>query len=74
MWFKPKRWFFTVPVNFLQGFLLAGLTEYIQTFVPKRYGCFADVQLDYFGFLCSAILITIGFIIHIIVKKIRNKA
>ena len=74
MWFKPKRWFFTVPVNFLQGFLLAALTEYIQTFVPKRYGAWSDVQLDYFGFLCSAILITIGAVIYIIVKKIKNKA
>ena len=73
LWFKPKRWFFTVPLNFIQGFGLAALTEYIQTFVPKRYGCWADVKLDYSGFLCSAILITIGFIIHIIVKKIKNK-
>lgn len=73
LWFKPKRWFITAPVNLIQGFMIAAITEIIQLYVPGRYGTFSDVMLDFYGFLLSSILITIGFIVVFVIKKLKNK-
>lgn len=76
-YFTKKHWLWSIPLNFAQGFGLAALTEYIQTFVPGRAGVFSDVMINFSGFLTSSIFITflilfVHFIIFI-VKKIKMK-
>ncbi len=66
--FKKKQWSISVILNFVVGFLIAGVSELIQTKVPNRTGCWSDVMLDYTGFLCSSILITIVVLVVTIIK------
>ena len=69
---EKKQHLIFVPVNFVQGFLLAGLTELIQLFVPGRSGLFSDVRIDYIGFLFSAVTITLlYFLIPLIIKGVK---
>ncbi|MCQ2815458.1 MAG: VanZ family protein [Bacilli bacterium] len=56
------------------GFLIAGLTEIIQYFVPGRAGLFTDVLIDFSGFLLAVLgIIFIIFIISREIKKRENK-
>lgn len=78
MLFLPnKKLLFAIPINFVQGFGVAALTEYIQTFIPGRYGAYSDVLIDYAGFLTSSIFITtiilLIYIIKYLVTKIRSR-
>lgn len=73
LFFGHKKMFFSVPVNIILGFGVALLTEIIQLYVPGRYGAMSDVMLDFSGFIISAMIITIGFIIHEIVTFIKNR-
>lgn len=66
-----KKWKISVPICFIQGFILALITELIQHYVPGRYGAFSDVLLDYSGFLVSSIIISALFIL--ITLKKQNK-
>lgn len=71
--FDKKKWFFSVPVNLVQGFALAGLTEIIQIFVPGRYGTMQDVGIDFLGFFLSALLVSIIIISTYFIKKAIQK-
>ena len=62
--FDKKKWFFSVPLNIFLGFGLAALTEYIQTFVPGRYGCSANVIFTLF-------IVIIYIIYHFKTKRIK---
>ncbi len=74
LYFDGKKYFFSVPLNFVQGFAIASLTEYIQTFVPGRCGLFSDVLIDFSGFMIGAVIFTIGIIAtHYIRIAIKNK-
>jgi VanZ family protein len=73
LFIKPRKWWLAVIVNLSQGVGIAFLTEYIQTFVPGRYGALSDVMIDSSGFLSSAITITLIFIIVYLFKKIIRK-
>ena len=77
MFFRKKLFPVGVVVNFSTAFGFAALTEYIQTKTPGRSGRFADVLIDYYGFLLTAVTITLLLIliwlIIIFVKKIRQK-
>ena len=68
-----KKIIAAIPINFASGFFVAALTEYLQSKVPNRGPSFADVELDFSGFLCSAIVITIVMIIYEIVRFAVNK-
>ena len=59
LYIKRKKWDNVIIINMVQGFILAALTEYIQTFVPGRSGLLSDVLIDYLGFLISFIILTI---------------
>lgn len=72
MLFIRKCWYVSIPLNFISGFLVAGLTELIQYYVPGRYGCWADVWIDYSGFISFAVLMTICFMVYRISNKINN--
>lgn len=73
LFFKKKQLIFSIPFNFLQGFLLACLTEYIQLHVPGRSGLWSDVVIDFTGFICSAAIITIGMLIMYYIKYKKQK-
>lgn len=73
LYFQDKKWFWSVPLNFVQGFALASLTEWIQTFTPGRWGCWEDVLLDTSGFMCSALILTILVLLIYLLKKQISK-
>ena len=73
LYFKKRFWAISLPVNVGLGFGVALLTEYIQTFVPGRYGCMDDVWIDFAGFITSAVLISFIFITVAIVRVIKSK-
>lgn len=73
LYFRYKKWFFSVPLCFVQGFGIAALTEYIQTFVPGRCGLFSDVIIDFSGFCCSAVLLSIIILLVYLGKYLKNK-
>ena len=64
---------FSIPINYISGFLIAGITEIIQAFAPGRGPLFKDVFLDYYGFLTSSILITVVIIVLEIYNFIGKK-
>ena len=71
--FDKKKWLFSVPLNISLGFGLAALTEYIQTFVPGRYGCWDDVWLDFSGFMSANLIFTLFIAIIYIVYHFKTK-
>ena len=71
--FDKKKWLFSIPLNIALGFGVAGLTEYIQTKVPGRYGCWDDVWLDFSGYMTSTVLLTIGILAVYLIIYLRNK-
>jgi uncharacterized protein YjdB len=73
LYFDRKKLLFSIPVNYFLGYFIAALTEFIQLYVPGRYGSYADVKLDFEGFCLSATILTIFLIIHNIRKHIFDK-
>ena len=73
LFFRGKKLFFSVPLNFISGYFIAALTEFIQLYVPGRSGNYADVILDFNGFLVSSSILTVILIIHHIRLHIRFK-
>ena len=57
LWFKKrlKAWLCSIPI----GIALAALSEFIQHFVPGRYGAVNDVIIDSTGFIFGTLLIFI---------------
>lgn len=73
LFFRGKLFFIGIAINFLFGFLFAGLTEYLQTLTPQRVGCMSDILIDYSGFISSAITISIIFTIIFSIKFFKNR-
>ena len=71
--FDRKRWLFSAPLTIGLGFGMAALTEYIQTFVPGRYGCWDDVWLDFSGYISSTTLVFIFLAIVYTIIHFKNK-
>ena len=74
--FDKKKWIFSIPLNIVLGFGVAGLTEHIQTFVPGRSGNWDDVWLDFSGFMTAASIITVMILLiyfHKYIKCCKNK-
>ena len=72
MFFK-KKWLYAL-LSLVTGFLIAGLTEYIQTFVPGRSGLFKDVMIDYTGYIVGSIIILgVYLIIYLITRRTNGK-
>ena len=69
-----KDWIFMIPINFLQGLTIASFTELCQSWVPGRGPTFNDVLIDFSGFMASAVIITLIFIIIELVKYLKNKS
>lgn len=62
--FDYKKWYLAIIVTFVSGFAIAGLTEFIQVFVPGRSGVWSDVCLDMYGFLLSFSIILVFYFIN----------
>ena len=67
---NKRKWFVSIPLNFIAGFYIAFLTEFIQRYVPGRSGNVNDIKIDMSGFLISSIILTI---ILLIVELCKNK-
>ena len=72
-----KKWAYSIPITYIQGYTLASLTEFIQTLVPKRAGIFKDVIIDYTGFLIgasvAAVIILIVYLMRFLIKRHKTK-
>lgn len=73
LFFRYKHYYWSVPTNIIYGFGIAALTEYIQTFVQGRYGCWSDVWLDFTGFIFSAIILSITLVSTTLIKLYLKK-
>ena len=65
---KLKLWQI-VLIAALVGLFFAGLSEFIQYFIPSRFGSFIDVGVDYLGYM-----IGLGIVLLIIYLANRRKA
>ncbi len=75
LWFSGRKWRWSIPLTFIQGFGLAVLTECIQLGIPGRSGAFKDVLIDSSGCFIG-IIITGGLIVWLTLrrwKKTQNK-
>ena len=70
---EKEKHMFGLTASLLIGFLVAGLSEFIQRFVPGRYGSWDDIGIDYLGYVLGT-LITLGiYLIIYFVKKGKRK-
>lgn len=75
---EKHKYIFGLPITLLLGFMVAGISEWIQYYVPTRSGLFSDVLIDFLGYSVGTILslliyLIIYFIIRYIVKKKNSK-
>lgn len=73
LYFRKWKWLFAIPLNIALGFGLAALTEYIQTFIPGRYGCWDDIMIDFSGFMSSTVLLSIIIPLVYLIKYLLAK-
>ncbi len=75
--FKKKLKFLNIIIYVLIGFALGCLTEFIQLFLPDRYGTMKDVGIDMlgytFGFVVSTIFYGLIRLINRIIEKKRQE-
>lgn len=72
--FDKKKWLFSIPMNCVLGFMIAGLTEFIQKYVPERYGCWDDVWLDYAGYISASVVFTgVVLLIYFFISARQHK-
>ena len=68
IFFKKRQWFYSIPIHFASGYLVAVLSEFIQLYVPGRSGLHKDVMIDYSGFLLSSALVLLIYILTISIR------
>ena len=71
-----KKWWvglIKIVAVLLYGFLFAGLTELIQSFVPGRAGLFSDVIIDFSGYSVGALIVALIYVITIAIIVIINR-
>lgn len=72
--FDKQKWRFSIPIAFINGILLAMLTEWIQLYVPGRGGSWKDVAIDSNGFLISTSIITVVvLLVYLIIYLVKKK-
>ena len=70
---EKQKYMLGLPASLTIGFIIAGLTELIQHFVPSRGGEWKDVGIDYMGFAIGTALALIIYLIVYFIKKAINK-
>lgn len=73
LFFKHKKWLWSIPVNVAAGYTVAWLTEFIQKFVPGRSGRIEDVYIDFAGFMFSTIILTISILFVYLIIYLKNR-
>ncbi len=68
IFFKKRQWFYSIPIHFASGYLVAVLSEFILLYVPGRSGLHKDVMIDYSGFLLSSALVLLIYILTISIR------
>ena len=69
--FKWSKHYLTVIIGLAFGLIIAITTEIIQLNVPGRSGEFADVLIDFSGYLLGALII--GLILFLVIRHLRKK-
>ena len=72
VWDK-KKWLYSLPINVALGFGVGALTEYIQTLVPGRYGCWSDIWLDFSGYGSATLIMALVIFTIYIISYFKNK-
>lgn len=72
LWDK-KKWLYSLPINVALGFGVGALTEYIQTLVPGRYGCWSDIWLDFSGYGSATLIMALVIFTIYIISYFKNK-
>ncbi len=71
---KEHKLIFAMCWALLVGLLVAGISEWIQYFVPSRNASFRDVLTDFLGTLFGVLLcLMVWGIVHIVRKSKENK-
>lgn len=65
---KAKPWQ-TLVYALIPGLFFAGISEFIQLFVPDRGASTFDVLIDFFGYLVACLILYLGFYVHTRMKK-----
>lgn len=65
---KAKPWQ-TLLFALIPGIFFAGVSEFIQLFVPDRGASIFDVGIDFLGYLAACSIIYLGMYIHSNIKK-----
>lgn len=69
--FKWSKHYLNVIIGLSFGLMIAAITEIIQLNVPGRSGEFADVLIDFSGYLVGALIV--GLILFLILRKQKCK-
>lgn len=56
-------------IHLIIGLILAGITEYIQTFIPNRIGCIKDAIIDMIFYITTSLIVLIIFAILKLIKQ-----
>ena len=70
---EKQKYMFGLPASLTIGFVVAGLTELIQLFVPSRGGQWKDVGIDYLGFTIGTVTTLIIYLIVYFIKRAIKK-
>ena len=74
LWLDYKKWIISLPVSLFYGFFMGCLTEFFQSLVPNRGPSWADVWLDFRGYLLGyGIVVFILGIIYLIVYLVKRR-
>ena len=69
-----KKVWLSLSMTLISGFFLAGLSEFIQYFIPTRGGTWSDIGIDFLGYVIgTALTIGVIFLIRLIIMKVKEK-
>ena len=73
---KKLRFALGLPITLASGFIIAGVSEWIQFYVPTRSGLWSDVWIDFSGYVAGTLLCMLVFMLiwFIQKKKVLKKA
>lgn len=70
---KKKRILWAIGCTLGAGIIIAGISEFIQYFVPTRSGQIKDVGIDTIGTVFGVLICALIWLIIYIIKKYKNK-
>ena len=70
---EKEKYIIGMPIYLAIGFVVAGISEWIQVYVPTRSGLMRDVGIDYLGYATGAIACLIIYLVFYFIKKLIQK-